>query len=323
MQQAGLRFGDNPLQSTEGHEDPVPSEPFKGMERKEKDFDVFSLKRLCKFPFLRHDKKGQESGPVQMAYQLKKALFGPCDPFPVMETENGKRWFKLFFSSFHTTSLGGIIADMTRRKASSLTEEIIRRFPLLFPRMYAWARTKILPLDLIDRLIPPEGKILDVGSGCGILTLYLALCSPRRQLVGLELDPKWVAIAQRVARGLSQVSFERHNVSIDASLPRNANTVLMIDLLHHIPFQTQEKLLDQSALCLLKGGSLCIREVDIRPKIKFYWNLLHDKIMTFNQPLYFRPSEEFQQALERRGFTVRRWRHDIGPYPYAFLLCSK
>ena len=291
------------------------------MERKEKDFDVFSLKRLCKFPLIRRDKKGQESGPVQMTYQLKKALFGPCDPFPVMEIENGKRPFKvpgldLFCSGRYT--------GLTNQMASPFfLTKLTRRFPMGLPRTYVWFRAQLLCLDVIDRLVPQEGKILDIGCGFGIVTLSLALGSPKRELIGFELDPKRIRLARNAAAGLPQVSFEERDFSTDPSLPDGVDAIVMIDLLHHVPFQVQEKLLDQCALHLRQGGSLCIREIDTTPKRKFYWNLLHDKIVTGNQSLYFRPSEEFQKQLERRGLSVRRWSHPHPLYPFVFLLGTK
>ena len=206
---------------------------------------------------------------------------------------------------------------------SHSVKDLIQRFPPGIPKLYVWFRTKLIPLPAIDQLLPRKGLILDVGCGFGVTTLYLALQSQERKLIGLDLDSKRIAAARIAGSRLPQVSFEVQNFLANPFFPEGADAILMVDLLHHVSFPTQEKLLDQCTAQLRKGGVLLLKEIDTRPRRKFYWNFLHDKLMTGNQKLYFRPSEVFQQELEQRGFAVRRWPHLHPLYPHVFLFCTK
>ncbi|MFQ5496218.1 MAG: class I SAM-dependent methyltransferase [Phycisphaerae bacterium] len=61
------------------------------------------------------------------------------------------------------------------------------------------------------------GHVLDFGSGCGASTVLLARMFPRCQFTGLELEPRFVAVARLRARyyGLANVRFA---VSADARM---------------------------------------------------------------------------------------------------------
>ena len=70
-----------------------------------------------------------------------------------------------------------------------LSRKIAKMYPWIMPRIYACIRTIILPAEKIERFVP-EGKVLDVGCGYGIIPIYFALKNKKRDVTGSEINKK-------------------------------------------------------------------------------------------------------------------------------------
>ena len=199
---------------------------------------------------------------------------------------------------------------------------IVKRYPSFLSRLYVYIRLKLLPLENIEEVIPKKGLIIDVGCGFGLSSLYFALNSEERKIIGLELDRKRVNIARKACFGLINVFFEVQDFVKDYKM-RNADCIVMIDLLHHLPFEIQEKVMQECFKRLSENGLLIIKDIDKKPFLKYCWNYIHDKIMTKNGRLYFRKIEDFEKILETIGFKVEKkeLRHLF--YPHVLLVCKK
>ncbi|MEQ9357375.1 class I SAM-dependent methyltransferase [Coleofasciculus chthonoplastes] len=180
---------------------------------------------------------------------------------------------------------------------------IIKSYPLIIPRLYNYLRIFILPIAEIAKYVPEKGKILDVGCGYGILDIYLAKTSPNRQVIGSELNSKRVKIASSVSRTIENVEFFQENL-LQGDKPEKFDGVVLIDLLHHITSIQQQQLLQAVANILKKDGQLIIKDMDTKPAFKFYWNLVHDKLMTGFERLNFIGHQELIVKLEEQGFNV-------------------
>ncbi|HEV8247129.1 MAG TPA: class I SAM-dependent methyltransferase, partial [Polyangiaceae bacterium] len=107
------------------------------------------------------------------------------------------------------------------------------------------------------------GDTVDAGAGPGQLSLCLRELGLVRTLVGFDLDPRKVTLAEQAAGG--DASFTVADLA-DAELPE-ADTVLLVDVLHYLPLGEQDALLERAARSLRPGGRLLLRDADKRPGI--------------------------------------------------------
>ena len=200
----------------------------------------------------------------------------------------------------------------------------LNSYPLLIPRLYNYIRTLILPLQKIAQKVPKNGMILDVGCGYGLLDIYLAQTSQFRNIVGSELNEKRVEFASVAATklDLSNVSFVSQDL-VQSDHHNQFDCIILVDLLHHISLVKQQRLISAAYLLLKKGGKLIIKDLDNQPAFKFYWNLIHDKLMTSFDKLYFRNSQELAKEIEQQGFIVEHQNISNFFYAHHIFVCEK
>lgn len=83
-------------------------------------------------------------------------------------------------------------------------------------------------------------KILDAGCGSADHTFYLARCYPQAEVLGVDLNAPQIERNRETARllGISNVRFEVADLSA-ANYSSHFNLVISIDVLEHIPKQTE------------------------------------------------------------------------------------
>ena len=57
-------------------------------------------------------------------------------------------------------------------------------------------------LQEIGQYLPREGRVLDLGCGFGLFSLYFAIDAPERQMIGVDLDANRIESARECARRL-------------------------------------------------------------------------------------------------------------------------
>lgn len=201
-------------------------------------------------------------------------------------------------------------------------QRLISLYPLFWPRFYVWLRLKILPLSQIEEYIPQKSSVLDVGCGYGFSTIYFALRSSARQVKGIELDLGRIQIAEIASRDIKNVSFQSDNLANQQR--QHYQTIVMIDLLHHLSTMEKSKLLQQSFQLLPSNGLLLIKDIDTKPLPKYLWNYLHDLVMTKFDRLDFYGSDKMTDFIKSFGFKVTKQlpiRNYF--YPHYLYVCKK
>ena len=205
---------------------------------------------------------------------------------------------------------------------SEAVHRVIRAYDDPIVRAYCWGRFGILRqrfLDEIGQYLPERGRVLDVGCGFGLFSLYYASVRPGLALEGLDRNARRIAMARAAADrlGLGNV---RYAVG-DATDFRGGglyDTAYMLDIVHHIPMEAVRPLMEQLAKVLPGGGRLIVKDVDSRPAYKRWFTHVLDLAMDPRTPVHYWPAEELQALLESVGFRV--YRHlmvDVFPYPHV------
>jgi 2-polyprenyl-3-methyl-5-hydroxy-6-metoxy-1,4-benzoquinol methylase len=198
----------------------------------------------------------------------------------------------------------------------------------LIVRLYARIRFLILRqtfLQEIGQYLPRQGRVLDLGCGFGLFSLYFALDAPERRMVGVDLNRDRIEAANECAKklGVGNVDYTAQN-ALDWQGHGQFDAIFMLDLIHHLPKEEVEPFLLRVAELLAAGGTLLLKDVSDRPRYKMWFTLLLDRLMVGAEPIHYWPPAELCALVERLGFTVKRHTiNDFLPYPHMLYVCTR
>jgi SAM-dependent methyltransferase len=214
----------------------------------------------------------------------------------------------------------------------------------LYP--YFFARGKlghdpVFPALLCRGLLPHRARILDLGCGQGVLGALLV--AARRQyesgawadgwaappsefvLDGIELQPRCAGWAQAALGDRATILVADLR---DVALP-DADAIVILDVLHYLPPEAQQRVLASVGRALRTGGVLLLRVGDPSARFRYAVTLLADKLSTLVRGQgwpshYCRPVCEWKRMLERLGFDVTDEPMSQGtPFANALLIAHR
>ncbi len=198
-----------------------------------------------------------------------------------------------------------------------------------FERAYARVRFSILRsklLSVMDLVLPSEGRILDVGCGFGLFAAYFGLTAPGRSVLGVDPDARRTVIADRVAKSLGLVNHSfLAGVADDPRITGPFDGAYVLDVMHHVPKDSQRALLVRLRDLLSDQGVLVIKDVTTEPWAGLKFTEALDRLVVgFKEPLAYRHHREWAEMLRGLGFSVRVVRvPDILPYPHVVIVARK
>lgn len=169
-------------------------------------------------------------------------------------------------------------------------------------RGYVTMKLSSDPIVGLLAALGPLGRLVDAGAGRGQLGLLLLELGAVSELLAFDWDERKVTAARRAARGEARVE--------QGSLSNwdfgEADTVLLVDVLHYLSPGDQDAVLARAARSLARGGRLLVREVDARPGLATLLTTLPEWIGTglrYNRgaQLAFRPAHELVSVLTGCG----------------------
>lgn len=196
-----------------------------------------------------------------------------------------------------------------------------------FTTLYTYLRFWEYPrLVRIETLLPKQGKIIDLGSGLGIFSNYVAAKSPKRQVLAIEFDKGKTELAKNAAKKgkIKNIIFD--NKDITKVSMQNADAIIIMHVFHHLKsFKDQETLLVECVKKLKKGGLLIIDEVDKNYSIQYFLALITDNLLYLGDKFYFRSKDDMINLLNKLDLTVevKNVSPIIMPYPELVYVCKK
>lgn len=158
-------------------------------------------------------------------------------------------------------------------------------------------RSLILPLKEIDDHLPKSGKIFDLGCGEGVISEYLAK-NKKRIVIGVDSDGKRLPKSTQKNLTFKIGDIRKYNV-------KDADVVIISDVLHHISFKEQENVLRNVTRGLRKRGLLLIKEIDTQEFLRSAMSRFWDFIFYPKEKIYFSNAEELEKKLTSLGFNVK------------------
>lgn len=149
--------------------------------------------------------------------------------------------------------------------------------------------------------------LLDIGCGMGLLGMFLARHGHCPIYVGVDSDPRKIVSARAFATGTrSHMQF----IEADAGqLPEFSGDVALLDALHYMPQELQQRVLHAAAERVAPGGVLMIRNC-LRDSSWRYWaTVIEEKFLRWSRWMqvgaqHFPSREEIATPLEQHGLQV-------------------
>ncbi len=196
-------------------------------------------------------------------------------------------------------------------------------------RAHVRVRWATSPLRAVAAQVPCQGRVLELGCGHGLLSLYLALTAPERSVVGVDVDDRKVEIAAQAAKPVANCRFE---LTPPGDVPRGPWAgIAIVDVLYLLEPQAQRWLLQACLARLGPDGVLVVKEMGPSPAWKARWNTLQETLavrllgLTSGEGcFYFLRPEELAATMGSTGLTVRhRPLHRGYPHPHHLLVASR
>lgn len=209
---------------------------------------------------------------------------------------------------------------------------IVASYDDLVTRLYSRVRFTILRqifLEEIGQYLPRRGRVLDLGCGFGLFSLYFASLAPERQVTGVDLDARRIERARSSAArlGLDNVQYEVGDGLVwtageGGPAERRFDAIYMLDIVHHLPRAEVPAFLARLKQRLEPGGVLVVKDIEDRPFWKVWFTLALDRLMVGREPIHYWSPRELAGELQRLGFDVVRHRmRDVLPYPHIVYVC--
>ena len=198
-----------------------------------------------------------------------------------------------------------------------------------FGELFALIRVWDAPYEPLDKAIGKTSRVLDLGSGDGLLGNYLAISQPGRKVFGIELNSKRAKVANK---GVKNASFSKGDI-LKTKLASNFDAIILAHVLHHLPSKSDQiKLLTKVASKLKKASDLLILEIDYKPWPKYVFSWLTDAITVpilfegkiFTSQFFYRRTDEWKNILQDLGFQVKTRSIDKGkPFSHVLIYAKK
>ncbi len=195
---------------------------------------------------------------------------------------------------------------------------------------YYWARGKLwydpIFAALIEQSVFPNGaRVLDLGCGRGLLAAWLLAAEQMAatgnwpdaitpikglQFRGVELFAREADCGNQALQPIYGKRVQLIGGDMRYADMSNVDVIAILDVLHYIPIDEQDLMLDQIRAALKPGGIFVTRIGNAGNSLRFKFSQLADHCISFVQghrlpKMWCRPLEDWIHVLENRGFTVQ------------------
>ena len=162
----------------------------------------------------------------------------------------------------------------------------------------------------IDKLVPAEADILDLGGGYGFMAQSLAMASSRRRITSLDYDEQKITVARNVPALPKNIRFivgdvMKHNFE-------SKDVYLISDVLHYLKPEEQVDLLHSLSSKLNSGGRIILRDADSgktdRHKGSKLTEFFSTKLIRFNKTrnkLHYISSDFIKDFASSQGLEMK------------------
>jgi 2-polyprenyl-3-methyl-5-hydroxy-6-metoxy-1,4-benzoquinol methylase len=199
-------------------------------------------------------------------------------------------------------------------------------------RAHVWGRWATCPFRRVAASVPARGRILEVGCGYGLFACHLALDSPPRTVLGVDVDVRKIVHAQRAAeRARGRGAHAEFHLAPPGDVPDGPwDAVVIVDVLYLLDADAQHGLLHTCARQLALGGVLVVKEMATSPRWKARWNELQETLavrvlrITAGEEMTFLEPRLVAGWMAEDGLAVHHEAVDRGyPHPHHLIVGAR
>jgi 2-polyprenyl-3-methyl-5-hydroxy-6-metoxy-1,4-benzoquinol methylase len=210
----------------------------------------------------------------------------------------------------------------TAAELSALFDHLYRHTGGLARVLVCW-RPFIVPFESILARISPGGTVLDVGCGAGFLSVAAAATGLAKSVRGFDTSAQAIGIANQVALPPAAGPANYEVLPVDRWPEGMFDTVLVVDVLHHVPPAAHTDFLAKVCRSVAPGGRLIYKDIAPTPRWKAAMNRLHDLLLA-RQWVRYATEQQVAGWVTANGLTVTdRGRWDRLWYPHYYVIATK
>ncbi|MDC0861705.1 methyltransferase domain-containing protein [Alphaproteobacteria bacterium] len=184
--------------------------------------------------------------------------------------------------------------------------------------LYYFIRSLIMPIKDLVNLIPSNANILDLGCGKAIVLKNL---KNYKKYTGVDLDSKNIASLSNLDK--DNVSFIKADCIKYIDNPLNKfDYFLLIDVVHHLPANHQISFIKSLLGKMKKNDHLIIKDISNKSKIKAYWNIFHDLIIS-RQLINYCDFNLLLKSIDNNNYLSNKFIIKKNMYDHIFIIIKK
>ncbi len=177
------------------------------------------------------------------------------------------------------------------------------------------------PFDSMEIYLPQEGLIIDVGCGEGIFALFVAQRSTQREVVGIDIDPNKITIAQKASQKANNLHFKVQNV-LDWN--KKIDGLVLSDALHHLAIPHQDILFNKIKNITNKNATVIIKEINKDDVVRSRLSRMWDFLLYPQDSIHYWSKDKLVNKMEELSFRVKVYRKSLHfPGSTLVYVCTK
>ena len=215
------------------------------------------------------------------------------------------------------------------RTTAALERSVHRyRSAPLMARWFVHGRAFLADLARIEEYVPRHGFVVDLGCWHGLFANLLVEVSDRRRVLGLDSDPRKIAVARSTVGGREGLRFEV--ADIVAVPPPRCDAITIVDVLYLMEADDQERVLRNCAAALAEGAPLIVKAQEARLDPRYALTYAQEVVSVSlgftrggRRGFHFPSREEAFGMFTRAGFRVDAIQMRRRPYTDVLYLARK
>jgi len=171
-------------------------------------------------------------------------------------------------------------------------------------RLFITVRKIIFPPKYIEKMVPEEAKIIDIGCGHGVLAYFLASKGRKRSVTGLDPSAQKISVAKKYFPKLKNLNYRK---GFAKNIRGRYDVVIIMDVLYLLPAGEKKNILKIIKKLISKKGFLILKETEPNSFLRFE-EYLATKLFKFtytsHNKTYLSGSSETKKLLKESGFKI-------------------